>query len=36
MASTRPAEYIGIPTAGKVTAEWDPEAWALRVERVVL
>jgi N-acetylglucosamine-6-phosphate deacetylase len=36
MASTRPAEYIGIPTAGKVVAEWDPEACALRVERVVL
>jgi N-acetylglucosamine-6-phosphate deacetylase len=36
MASTRPAEYIGIATAGKVVAEWDPEACVLRVERVVL
>ncbi len=36
MASTRPAEYIGIPTAGKVVGEWDPEACTLRVERVSL
>jgi N-acetylglucosamine-6-phosphate deacetylase len=36
MASTRPAEYVGIPTAGKVHAEWDPQAFTLRVERVVL
>jgi N-acetylglucosamine-6-phosphate deacetylase len=36
MASTRPAGYVGIPTAGKVVAEWDPEACTLRVERVVL
>ena len=36
MASTRPAEYVGIPTAGKVVAEWDAEAFTLRVERVVL
>ncbi len=35
MASTRPAEYIGIPTAGKVVAQWDPAACVLRVERVV-
>jgi N-acetylglucosamine-6-phosphate deacetylase len=34
MASTRPAEYVGIPTAGKVHAEWDPDAFTLRVERV--
>ncbi len=34
MASTRPAEYVGIPTAGKVVAEWDPAGCALRVERV--
>jgi N-acetylglucosamine-6-phosphate deacetylase len=34
MASTRPAEYVGIPTAGKVVAEWDPVAFALRVVRV--
>jgi N-acetylglucosamine-6-phosphate deacetylase len=36
MASTRPAEYIGIPTAGKVVAEWDPAAFALRVLRVTV
>jgi N-acetylglucosamine-6-phosphate deacetylase len=36
MASTRPAEYIGIPTTGKVVAQWDPGACALRVERVAL
>jgi N-acetylglucosamine-6-phosphate deacetylase len=36
MASTRPAEYIGIPTAGKVFAEWDPQVLTLRIERVVL
>ncbi len=35
MASTRPAEYLGIPTAGKVVAEWDPAAFTLRVVRVV-
>ena len=34
MASTRPAGYIDIPTAGKVVAEWDPVAFALRVVRV--
>jgi N-acetylglucosamine-6-phosphate deacetylase len=35
MASTRPAEYVGVPTAGKVLAEWDPAAFTLRVARVV-
>lgn len=35
MASTRPAGYLGIATAGKVVAEWDPTACTLRVERVV-
>jgi len=34
MASTRPAEYVGISTAGKVVAEWDAAACALRIERV--
>jgi N-acetylglucosamine-6-phosphate deacetylase len=34
MASRRPAEYLGIPTAGKVVAEWDPVAFTLRVVRV--
>jgi N-acetylglucosamine-6-phosphate deacetylase len=36
MASTRPAEYVGIPTAGKVVAEWDPAAFTLRVVRVTV
>jgi N-acetylglucosamine-6-phosphate deacetylase len=36
MASTRPAEYIGIATAGRVDAEWDPVAFALRVVRVAV
>lgn len=35
MASTRPAEYVGLRTAGQVVAEWDPAAFALRVVRVV-
>jgi N-acetylglucosamine-6-phosphate deacetylase len=35
MASTRPAEYVGIATAGKVHAEWDPQAFRLQIERVV-
>ena len=35
MASTRPAEYLGLPTAGKVVAEWDPAACTLRVVRIV-
>jgi N-acetylglucosamine-6-phosphate deacetylase len=34
MASTRPAAYLGLPTAGTVRAEWDPVAFALRVVRV--
>ncbi|HUL77424.1 MAG TPA: amidohydrolase family protein [Vicinamibacteria bacterium] len=34
MASTRPAGYLGIPPAGRVTAEWDPEGSALRILRV--
>jgi N-acetylglucosamine-6-phosphate deacetylase len=34
MASTRPAAYLGIATAGTVTAEWDPGACVLRVLRV--
>ena len=36
MASTRPAEYVGVPTAGKVTAEWDSAAFSLRVLRVAV
>lgn len=34
MASTIPAAYLGVATAGTVTADWDPEAAALRVLRV--
>jgi N-acetylglucosamine-6-phosphate deacetylase len=34
MASTRPAEYVGIPAAGTVVADWDPAACTLRVVRV--
>ena len=30
-----PPTYIGIPTAGKVVAEWDPAACTLRVVRIV-
>ena len=35
MASTRPAAYLGLPTAGKVVAEWDPAASTLQVVRIV-
>jgi N-acetylglucosamine-6-phosphate deacetylase len=35
MASTRPAQYLGIRTAGRVVAEWDADASSLRVLRVV-
>ncbi len=35
MASTIPAEYLGTTVAGTVIADWDPEAAALRVLRVV-
>jgi N-acetylglucosamine-6-phosphate deacetylase len=31
MASTRPAEYLGIATAGTVTARWNPETCSLQV-----
>ncbi len=34
MASTRPARYLGIETAGTLTAEWDEAASQLRVLRV--
>lgn len=34
MASTRPAEYIGIRPSGTLVAEWDAEACSLRVLRV--
>jgi N-acetylglucosamine-6-phosphate deacetylase len=34
MASTRPAEVLGLEAVGKVVAEWDPVAFTLRVVRV--
>jgi N-acetylglucosamine-6-phosphate deacetylase len=34
MASTIPAAYLGIPTRGTVTADWDPEACRLSVTSV--
>jgi N-acetylglucosamine-6-phosphate deacetylase len=34
MASTIPARYLGVTTAGTVTAEWDPERGTLDVQRV--
>jgi N-acetylglucosamine-6-phosphate deacetylase len=34
MASTRPAEYLGIPTAGRVVAEWDEATFELRILHV--
>ena len=34
MASTRPAGYLGIATAGSLELSWDPAAFMLRVVRV--
>ena len=34
MASGQPAAYLGIPTVGKVVAEWTPSSCGLRVLRV--
>ena len=34
MASTIPAGYLGLTTAGTVTADWDADACELRVCRV--
>ena len=31
MASTIPAAYLGMTTAGSVTADWDPETCDLRI-----
>ena len=31
MASTQPADYLGIEVAGHVTAEWDPDRFTLRI-----
>ncbi|HMF93124.1 MAG TPA: amidohydrolase family protein [Vicinamibacterales bacterium] len=35
MASTIPAAYLGMTTAGQVSAEWDSERGALHVRRVI-
>jgi N-acetylglucosamine-6-phosphate deacetylase len=35
MASSRPAEYLGLAPAGRITAEWDPSAGVFRTVRVV-
>src|SRR5262249_12669882 len=35
MASTQPAEYLGIETAGTVAAAWDPAIRHLEIEAVV-
>jgi N-acetylglucosamine-6-phosphate deacetylase len=34
MATTRPAEYVGVRPAGRIAAEWDAEGCSLRVLRV--
>lgn len=34
MASTNPAAYLGVKTAGTLHLEWDPDAFALRIIRV--
>ena len=34
MATTRPAEYLGIGTRGTLSAEWDAAGFTLRVLRV--
>jgi N-acetylglucosamine-6-phosphate deacetylase len=34
MASTRPAELLGLAPAGRIVAEWDPGALVLRILRV--
>jgi N-acetylglucosamine-6-phosphate deacetylase len=36
MATTTPADYIGFPVAGTVTAEWDAERFSLDVRNVRL
>ncbi len=36
MASTRPAHYIGIQTAGKVKADWDSETCQLKIQQVLV
>ena len=34
MASTTPAEYLGLKPSGSLDLEWDPAAYTLRVLRV--
>ena len=34
MASTIPASYLGLRTAGTVIADWDPNAFELQMRRV--
>ena len=34
MASSNPAAYLGLPTAGRVTADWDAEAGRLHIRSV--
>jgi N-acetylglucosamine-6-phosphate deacetylase len=34
MASTHPAGYLGVKTAGTLHLEWDPDAFTLRVTRI--
>ena len=34
MASTNPAAYLGVKTAGTLHLEWDPDAFTLRIIRV--
>ena len=36
MASTIPAGYLGMTTAGTVAADWDPDAGELQIGRVSL
>jgi len=36
MASTIPAQYMGIETAGLVSAEWDPDNYQLRIDKVLI
>lgn len=36
MASTLPAIYIGIEPAGRISADWDPEQYRLRIDSVAI
>jgi N-acetylglucosamine-6-phosphate deacetylase len=35
MASSRPADYLGLAAAGRITADWDPSTGTFRTVRVV-